>query len=203
MQATHKDTINMKIDTLKDLAEQAKNDDLIYPDKRFPPSRYYRFLMLLAEYMKPTLSVELGVCGGGGSLHLAKGFPGGDVVGVDFQFDHKANIEYIMSNFKNFHFMFNDSVKSAKNIVLEWGKVDILFIDTDHTYDRTLAEYKAWKPYMKKGGVICFDDLFRHGTGEVKSMRDAWDKIEGKKVRLDHLHDGTYPTGGGFGCLLV
>ena len=50
---------------------------------------------------------------------------------------------------------------------------------------------------MRKGGVICFDDLFRPG------MEEAWDEIPGKKVRLDHLHDGTYPHGGGFGCVIA
>jgi hypothetical protein len=37
----------------------------------FPPSPYYRFLKLIAEEIGSRLSVELGLCGGGGSLHLA------------------------------------------------------------------------------------------------------------------------------------
>lgn len=54
-----------------------------WPDERFPPSPYYRFLRVLAQNLHPELAVELGVCGGGGSFHMAKGNPRGVVVGVE------------------------------------------------------------------------------------------------------------------------
>ena len=54
-----------------------------WPDSRFPPSPYDRFLRVLAENVHPSLSVELGLCGGGGSFHLCQGWPGGTVVGVE------------------------------------------------------------------------------------------------------------------------
>ena len=41
------------------------------PFARFPPSPYYRFFKVLTAIKKPHLSVELGLCGGGGSYHLA------------------------------------------------------------------------------------------------------------------------------------
>ena len=70
----------MKEILLKEIAAQALNESA-YPDPRFPPSEYYKFLKLLARYQQPNLSVELGVCGGGGSLHLAMGWQQGIVVG--------------------------------------------------------------------------------------------------------------------------
>jgi len=182
----------MTEDKLNELGEKAI-DEPIYWNPIFPPSRYYRFFKLLAEEMKPKLSIELGVCGGGGSLHLAMGWPKGKVIGVDFQWDHAENVEYILDKYPNFDFILDDSASSAPRIYDNNGEVDILFIDTDHTYDQTLKEFNAWKPFLSKGAAVCFDDLFRPG------MEDAWAKIPGDKIRLDYLHHGQYPEGGGFG----
>ena len=187
---------------LKELAEQAREEP-VYPDKRFPPSLYYRFLKLLTAYIKPSLSVELGVCGGGGSLHMALGWPQGKVIGVDFQDDHQENILHITQKCHNFWFCLGDSIKDAGMIHELHGKVNLLFIDTDHTYERTLAEFNAWKPYLSYCAVVIFDDLFRHHTGDKRNMMDAWNQIPGDKIRLDFLHDGTYPHGGGFGCTII
>jgi len=187
---------------LKELAEQAREEP-VYPDKRFPPSLYYRFLKLLTAYIKPSLSVELGVCGGGGSLHMALGWPQGKVIGVDFQDDHQENILHITQKCHNFWFCLGDSIKDAGMIHELHGKVNLLFIDTDHTYERTLAEFNAWKPYLSYCAVVIFDDLFRHHTGDKRNMMDAWNQIPGDKIRLDFLHDGTYPHGGGFGALIL
>ena len=174
------------------LAEQAHKEE-VYPSKLFPPSIYYRFFKLLAEELKPKLSVELGVCGGGGSLHLAIGHRKGTVIGVDFQWDHPESVDYILTKYKNFKFILGDSVLAAKTVFKDHGKTDILFIDTTHTEEQTLKEFNAWKPYLSKKAVVCFDDLFRPG------MEEAWNKIPGTKLRFDYLHQGQYPEGGGFG----
>ncbi len=166
-----------------------------YPDTRFPPSRYYRFLRILAYEMRSRLSVELGVSGGGGSLHLAMGSPNGKVVGVDHAWDHAENINFILDNFPNYIFIKGDSIEYAPAIYESYGKIDILFIDTTHTYEQTLVEYNAYKIFLSKRAIVCFDDLFRPG------MEKAWNDIEAKhKVRLDELHTGA-TNGGGFGVM--
>jgi len=184
---------------LDKLAQEAITEDVYY-NTDFPPSMYYRFLKLLAQEFKPKLSVELGVSGGGGSLHLAMGHTG-QVVGIDFQSDHVERIKHIEQNYPNFEFMLDDSVIVAPKVFQKYGKVDILFIDTDHTYERTMREFNTWKPYLSERAIVCFDDLFRHHPNDVKSMEDAWNDINGFKARYDHLHDGTYPHGGGFGVI--
>lgn len=173
------------------LAEMALKHEP-YPNPLFPPSPYYRFLKLLAASMLPKLSVELGVCGGGGSLHLALGNPKGRVVGVDLVYDHHDQISYITRNYPNFSFRFGDSVEDAPAIAEEFGPVDLLFIDTIHTRQRTIQEFEAWHPYLADNYVVCFDDLRRVEMGNV------WDVLPSPKLRLDDLH----PTAeGGFGVL--
>ncbi len=165
-----------------------------YYNKNFPPSPYYRFLRILAENIHPSLSVELGVCGGGGSLHLAMGWLDGVVVGIDNQDDHQDNVRYIEDNYRNFIFELADSTGIAKHIHQRYGKVDILFIDTTHTYEQTMKEYKAWLPFMSDEGLICFDDLLRPG------MSQLWSDLPNPKIRFDYLHDGA-ENGGGFGVI--
>lgn len=160
----------------------------------FPPSAYYRFLMLLAQELKPNLSVELGVCGGGGSLHLALGNPNGVTIGIDIATIPELQFLSIKSQVDNFIFWQGDSTRSAKNIYEKYGEVGILFIDTTHTTEQTIAEYEAWKPYLSDNAIVCFDDLFR------QEMKGYWESLPEPKLRLDELHSGA-ERGGGFGVI--
>ncbi len=169
-----------------------------YPDPSnrnvtFPPSPYYRFLRLLAQDMNSRLSVELGVCGGGGSLHLA--MTSRIAVGIDITEDHKDNTDWIKNCYPNWHFVIADSVETAPKLHETFGAIDILFIDTTHTYEQTMAEYRAYEPFLSWRGVVCLDDLFREG------MDRAWDEIGEHKERFDFLHPSGGPTDGGFGVI--
>ncbi len=165
------------------------------PHARFPPSPYYRFLQLLTVEVKSNLSVELGVCGGGGSYHMAMGKMRSQVVGVDITNDYPDNINFIKQNCPNFIFFIGDSIEFAAIIHSKYGGIDLLFIDTTHTYEQTLAEFKAYQPYLSRKAMVCFDDLFRPG------MDKAWDWLPEPKLRLDELHIGGSPTDGGFGVV--
>lgn len=184
----------MKEATLRMLAAEAMKQPP-FPDKRFPPSAYYRFLWQLAAYKKPWVSIELGVSGGGGSLHLAMGRPGHLVIGVDIARDHEENITYIEGTYPNFQFWCTDSILAADTYQQLIGRhrlVDILFVDTVHTLEQTMQEWYAWRDLLDPDACVCFDDLKRPG------MDGAWAQIPDPKVRLDFLHTGA-EHGGGFG----
>jgi len=182
----------MDVQTIQNLAEKAISEP-IYPNPSYPPSSYYRFLRILAAAVQPVYSVELGVCGGGGSLHLALGWPTGTVIGVDDANKWPNNVAHVQAHCPNFQFWHMDSIEAAEE-ARERGifSVDILFIDTIHTYERTLAEFEAWKGLLCEGAVVLLDDLFRARMIEVFNI------LPGVKVRLDHLHDEA-----GFGAILL
>lgn len=187
----------MNDEILKRLANQAVND-LPYDNPIFPPSNYYRFMKRLNEYKKANLSVELGVCGGGGSFHLAIGNPNGTIVGVDLQWGEWGdNIKYALKECPNFHFFLGDSIEFAQTIYDRFGTVGILMIDTVHTYPQTILEFETWFPFMEKEGVVLLDDLYR------PQMRGVWEYLlrYGKGVRLDFLHPGS--DEGGFGAIIL
>ena len=165
-----------------------------YPDPNnknvtFPPSPYYRFLHLIS--MGTNLAVELGVCGGGGSFHMAMSSK--VAVGIDVANDYEDNINYIQDKCPNFHFLLGDSIELASVVFNRFGLIDVLFIDTTHTYEQTMAEYKTYQPYLSSKAVVCLDDLFRPG------MDKAWAEMPETKVRFDFLHPSQSPTDGGFG----
>ena len=181
--------------TLRELAEAAPKQD-IYPSALFPPSIYYRFLRLLTERVKPKCSVELGLCGGGGSLHMALGYPDGAVIGIDVCNVYSTHITHVIGTCPNFEFWLMDSIEAAmryeENVL---PPVGILFIDTIHTYERTMTEFAAWENLLASDAVVILDDLFRPGMDRV------WQDFPGEKMRLDPLHLGGSPTDGGFGVV--
>ena len=158
------------------------------------PVAYYRFLKLLTEWWQPKVSVELGVYAGGGSLHMCMGYPEGIVIGVDIN----AIQNDVSEMCDNFGFLHMDSVLAAseyKDIVGD-VLVDILFIDTTHTYEQTMAEYNAWFPHLNVNAIIALDDLHRPG------MMKAWHEIPGYHIQMDELHVCPDPLDGGFGVIL-
>lgn len=177
-----------------ELASQALSLAPLNNDQ-FPPSPYYRFLMLLAKEIPARLSVELGVCGGGGSLHMALGNPEGKVIGVDIAMPPQPQLDTILAMAGDgFYMVLGDSVEVAQEVYTWHGEVDLLFIDTIHTYERTAQELAAWQPYLSDKAVVCFDDLFR------PEMKGYWESLPEPKIRLDKLHDGA-EKGGGFGVI--
>jgi len=164
-----------------------------YSNPAFPPSPYYRFLRLLAIELKSRLSVELGVCGGGGSLHMAMGSI--KTVGIDIANDYPENIKHIQQYHSNFEFIIGNSIDMAPIIHNRFGTIDLLFIDTTHTYKQTIAEYEAYKPYLSNKAIVCLDDLNRPG------MDLAWQEMPAPKKRFDFLHPSQAPTDGGFGVI--
>ena len=170
-----------------------------YPDTRFPPSPYYRFLRVLAGNLHPRLSVELGCGCAGASLGLAMGWQEGVVVGVDRVNEYPECIEHVSGKFPNFRFRRGDSVELAPEIYNEFGEADILFIDTVHTYEQTWREFKGWRPFLSDRAVVCLDDLFRPGMDRV------WKELPGEKLRIDELHSGGEVVDGvgdgGFGVI--
>lgn len=172
----------------------------VYPDPRFPPSPYYRFFKLLTQALQPTLSVELGLCGGGGAFHMALGWPAGTVVGVEHEQgdDHqKGNWRYMRERCPNFELWRGDSVEAAADIFKIYGPCGLLFIDTVHTTERTRDEWRAWEPFLAERAVVCLDDVQR------KQMAGLWEWVPWQKMRLDVLHPGGLDAegygDGGFG----
>jgi predicted O-methyltransferase YrrM len=145
--------------------------------------------------MNATAAAELGTCGGGACLTMAVFNPTTQIVSVDIESLPQARVAAGLC--KNLVLWRGDSIANAKGLGRTYGPFDLLFLDTTHEYERTRDEYRAWRRYMKPGGLICLDDLFRPGTEQF------WNELEGEKIRLDDMHIGGSYTDGGFGVQIL
>lgn len=167
----------------------------VYPNALFPPSLYYRFLLALASVVRPSLSVELGVCKGGASLHLALGYSQNKVIGVDHALSYPDHVQYVKSVCPNFEFWLMDSIESAVEVNKLDLKVNILFLDTKHVYDQVMGEYKAYESLLAEDAVVLFDDL------DCAGVRKAFVEIAPKR---EHVDLGTLRLSrSGFGVILM
>ena len=129
------------------------------------------------------LIVELGVGDGESTYALERiaNLWGAKLVSVDIE-DRRE-----VSTFKDRVFVQKDDIAFAAEFT-NWCKqrnieplIDILFIDTSHLYDHTVAEIKAWFPYLSKRAKIFFHDT---NMSEVFFRKDGstgkgWDNERG------------------------
>lgn len=91
--------------------------------------------------------------------------------------DERARIEFAQ----------RDSVAAAG----ELGDVELLFIDSSHEADATVAEFEAWRPTLADGAIVVFDD---YGHPEYPGVREAVRRLalEGEALaghfRWTHRH---------------
>jgi hypothetical protein len=121
-------------------------------------------LTLLSLFPKNGIIAEIGVDRGRFSeriyevttpskLHLIDRFSlESQLTETSERFDSIPNVEIHKS----------DSVESA--ILFEDGYFDIIYIDTDHSYETTKAELNAFKNKIKPGGFISGHDYFQVGV---------------------------------------
>jgi predicted O-methyltransferase YrrM len=155
---------------------------------------YYKFLYLLAATGQFPRMVELGSFIGVGALHLAAGNPRADVWTID-RSTHDWQVDVEVYGLHRVHRITDDTCgEEAGRRVPE--AIDLLFIDADHAPAAVLRDYAFWRPRMRRGGLVLFDD--RKWQGDTS----AWDEIvaanHGVAVELDDLHEPF-----GFGAIII
>lgn len=85
--------------------------------------------------------------------------------------------------------------EDAARVIRVWGdskvvgaawpyKVDMVFVDGDHTRDGLQGDIDAWLPKVKVGGVMAFHDYTRKHWPDVKPVVDA---AMVDHERIDHV----------------
>lgn len=78
-------------------------------------------------------------------------------------------------------------------ILLRGRQVQWLFIDADHSYDATIANFNTYKRFVAPGGYIGIHDLSSH-----TSVRRAWDELIVNNPNWTATFEG-----GGFGMIQI
>jgi len=59
---------------------------------------------------------------------------------------------------------------------VNWPSFDLVFVDADHSYDAVKRDIWAWKPKIKKGGILCGHDY--HWDTVKKAVNEEFTKVE-------------------------
>ena len=151
--------------------------------------------------VKPNLIVELGVRAGESTwvLERAARLSGAALLSLDLR------PTSFCSEYPGWFFVQADDLAFAKAFI-PWAKahglpaeIDVLFVDTSHSYRHTLAEINSYFPYLKKNSKAIFHDTnlrlfgryrdrslclgcFWHGGGVRRALEDFLGiKIDGNK----------------------
>lgn len=87
-------------------------------------------------------------------------------------------------------------------------KIDLLFIDGDHTYEGVKRDFELYSPLVRKGGLIAFHDIVDHERETVGVWR-LWEEIKQRDMSrcsefVDHRETwGVDAPWGGIGVLRV
>ena len=133
--------------------------------------------------IQPRLIVELGVRGGASTFVFERvaQLCNAALVSVDIEDCTQA------SSYPHWHFVQHDDVAFAGQFPA-WSAerdlpttIDVLFIDTSHVYDHTLAEINVWFPLLADRALVFFHDTNQQllYTRDDKSIGQGWNNDRG------------------------
>jgi len=165
-----------------------------------------RYLLFEAAKSLPTGSniVEIGCYAGGSAIFLGMGAmgSGSHVYSVDpFEWNnekgclrHKPSFEDVSATMRRYQL--DDWVTLIQaystQIAESWdrGPIALLWIDGDHTQAK--ADFDAWKPHLKRGAVVAFDDSNFPKYGVEKATEDVEAIVSSESVwNIQRIHGTT------------
>ncbi len=83
---------------------------------------------------------------------------------------------------------------------LKGKKIDLLFIDGDHTYEGVRADFMMYSPLVSNGGIVAFHDICEHKTVPECQVNKFWREIRNNYKHFEFI-DKYDKTWGGIGVL--
>ncbi len=145
-------------------------------------SPYYSLMYLLASTIRNGLLVELGVESGRGLASLAVNNRNNIVIGLDSH--RNPNLERTLYKCPGTMFFKLPSLPVPEVIARFERPIDLLHIDTEHSYSMAKAEFEAYQPYLAKGAYILFDDLHAQDDDVLRYFNE----LDYEKAQDDRLH---------------
>ena len=145
---------------------------------------YPYLLSLIARQIKDGLIVELGCRYGISTVAIGSHLPEKTkFVAIDIVKDARYIPDALWS-MPNFRFVEADALNVARvfGVAKVSGQtVDVLFSDTEHTYEQLHAEFLAWQPLLSDEALFIVDDI------NLNDKRKFFDDFEGERMELTDL----------------
>ena len=137
----------------------------------------YLHVKYLSNLPNTPLILDFGTGWGKLVISIALACPQADIYtfdpGTPYQ-DYEPKVRKILDDHlgKDLHFEINNSFTH------QWDKLlDVLSIDSDHTYETTKFELEKYVPFVKSNGLILLHDYNVERVGVAKATDEYFDKV--------------------------
>ncbi len=149
------------------------------------PKKYQELLFRLIRKYQPKTILELGTSLGLTTNYLADALP---EEGKLYTLEGDPNIlafasEEILARDKNIVTISGNFDDTLPELLQKLGKIDMIYIDGNHTYEATVRYFKLVLPYLSEKAIVVFDDIYWS-----EGMLQAWNEViahEGTQLSLD------------------
>lgn len=157
-------TFKSKVRRIKDIAKQGissqKQSELLYK---------------LMNFLHGTNAIELGTSLGLNTLYMARVNKNASVISIEgsktlSDFASQLARKNKVNNIRFINARFEDAFPQ---LIQEIDKLDVLYVDGNHTYEATLTYFKQALQKKHKHSVFIFDDIYWS-----KGMTEAWEEIK-------------------------
>lgn len=146
----------------------------------------------IVQNLKPQAICEIGTCEGGTLWLFCKvASDNATIISVDLPegkfgggyAEHKIPFyQSFAKNGQQLHLIREDSHKAETlekvKDALGRKKLDLLFIDGDHTYEGVKKDFEMYSPLVREGGLIAFHDVVEHTFDPTCRVSDFWNEIK-------------------------
>jgi predicted O-methyltransferase YrrM len=80
--------------------------------------------------------------------------------------------------------------------ILQTNKIDLLFIDGDHTYGGVKKDFEMYEPFVRVGGMIVLHDIVSHRREHDCGVDKYWDEIKKNHEHLEFIENPNQPWAG-------
>lgn len=118
----------------------------------------------LAANADPHIICEIGVEKGGTNFLLGQALPAVKcIIGIDLFVKRRMRLRYFARPDQDLQYI-NGSSYAPETVrrvrrILGPRKLDILFIDGDHSYDGVKQDFNSYRGFVREGGLIAFHDI--------------------------------------------
>jgi cephalosporin hydroxylase len=117
-----------------------------------------------AEPLAPQRICEIGTASGGTNFLLSHGLASTtEIIAIDLFVRNRIRLRALIPHGTSIHLVdgssYDSSTVARVERLLDGNKLDVLFIDGDHRYAGALADFLAYRPFVRDGGLIVFHDI--------------------------------------------
>lgn len=165
---------------------------------------------------RPKTLVEIGTHAGGTFFVLSRcADPGATVVSIDlpgarFSGGYPKFIKFILPRMpfetQTFRCLRADSHQEQSvawlRSVLKENRIDVLFIDADHSFFGVNQDFQMYSPLVRNGGIVAFHDIVKHINDPACEVDRFWSEVK-KNHRYEEFVEDHHQGWAGIGVLYL